>query len=112
MRGPSLRPWVSSYSRPPCCLRSVRWLLGLAPTSPPPRWSLRAGAEAGSDKRGDVEVAVKHSVAFIERTQLRVREELETLARNEAPGLQADTIPPLSDAIGGAQRWAAWHCGG
>ncbi|QDW66632.1 DUF4156 domain-containing protein [Luteimonas granuli] len=66
----------------------------------------------GCEKRGEVEVSVKHSIAFIERNPLRVREELETLARNEAPGLGADTIHPLSDPIRGAQRWAAWRCGG
>jgi hypothetical protein len=66
---------------------------------------------AGCEKRGEVEVSVKHSVAFIERNQLRVREELETLARNEAPGLQGDTIHPLSDPARGAQRFAVWRCG-
>lgn len=71
-----------------------------------------ASAPNGCEKRGEVEVAVKHSVAFIDRNPLRVREELETLARNEAPGIGADTIHPLSDPVRGAQRWAAWRCGG
>ena len=70
------------------------------------------GPPAGCEKRGEVEVSVKHSVAFIERNALKVRDELETLARNEAPGLGADTIHPLSDPVRGAQRWAAWRCGG
>jgi hypothetical protein len=65
---------------------------------------------SGCEKRGEAEVSVKHSVAFIERNQLRVREELETLARNEAPGLQGDTIHPLSEPVGGAQRFAIWRC--
>lgn len=71
-----------------------------------------ASPPAGCEKRGEVEVAVKHSIAFIDRNPLRVREELETLARNEAPGLGADTIHPLSDPVRGAQRWVAWRCGG
>jgi hypothetical protein len=71
-----------------------------------------ASAPTGCEKRGEVEVAVKHSVAFIDRNDLRVREELETLARNEAPGLRADTIHPLGAPLRGAQRWAAWRCGG
>ena len=66
---------------------------------------------AGCEKRGEVEVAVKHSIAFIERNPLKVRDELETLARNEAPGLQADTIHPLTDPVRGSQRFAAWRCG-
>lgn len=70
-----------------------------------------SGPPAGCEKRGEVEVSVKHSVAFIERNDLRVREELETLARNEAPGLGADTIHPLSEPVRGSQRFAAWRCG-
>lgn len=68
------------------------------------------GPPAGCDKRGEVEVGVKHSIAFIERNPLRVREELETLARNEARGLQADTIHPLAEPARGSQRFAAWRC--
>lgn len=67
---------------------------------------------AGCEKRGEVAVSVKDSVAFYERNQLRVRDELETLARNEAPGIQADTIQPLGDPADGEQRFAAYSCGG
>ncbi len=70
-----------------------------------------SGPPAGCEKRGEVEVSVKHSVAFIDRNDLRVREELETLARNEAPGLGADTIHPLSEPVRGSQSFAAWRCG-
>ena len=70
-----------------------------------------SSAPAGCEKRGEVEVSVKHSIAFIERNELKVRDELETLARNEAPGLQADTIHPVSDPVRGSQRFAAWRCG-
>ena len=73
---------------------------------------IASSAPSGCQKLGEVEVSVKHSIVFIERNPLRVREELETLARNEAPGLGADTIHPLSDPVRGAQRWAAWRCGG
>ena len=64
----------------------------------------------GCEKRGDVAVSVKDSVAFYQRNDLRVRDELETLARNEAPGLGADTIQPLGPPIEGEQRFAAWSC--
>lgn len=69
------------------------------------------GPPAGCEKRGEVEVTVKNKVAFYERNQLRVREELETLARNEALGLQADTVQPMGGPINGSQRFAAWRCG-
>ena len=68
------------------------------------------GPPAGCDKRGEVAVSVRDSVAFYERNDLRVRDELETLARNEAPGLGADTIQPLGPPIEGEQRFAAWNC--
>lgn len=69
------------------------------------------GPPAGCDKRGEVAVSVRDSVAFYQRNDLRVREELETLARNEAPGLDADTVSPLAAPVNGEQRFAAWRCG-
>ncbi len=68
------------------------------------------GPPAGCERRGEITVSVKDSVAFYERNQLRVREELETLARNEAPGLGADTVQPLGPPGEGEQRFAAWKC--
>ena len=69
------------------------------------------GAPSGCERRGEIAVSVKDSVAFYERNDLRVREELETLARNEAPGLQADTIQPLGPPADGEQRFNAYRCG-
>jgi hypothetical protein len=68
------------------------------------------GPPAGCVRRGEVAVSVKDSIAFYERNDLRVRDELETLARNEAPGLGADTIQPLGPPVNGEQRFAAWNC--
>jgi uncharacterized lipoprotein YbaY len=68
------------------------------------------GPPAGCQNRGEVEVSVKDSVAFYDRNALRVQEELETLARNEAPGLGADTVQPLGPPKEGSQRYAAWKC--
>ncbi|KIQ98028.1 hypothetical protein TI01_0379 [Lysobacter sp. A03] len=69
------------------------------------------GPPAGCTRQGEIAVSVKDSVAFYERNNLRVREELETLARNEAPGLQADTIQPMGPPAGGEQRFTAYRCG-
>ena len=69
------------------------------------------GPPADCTKRGEIAVSVKDSVAFYERNALRVREELETLARNEAPGLGADTVQPLAAPAHGEQRFAAYRCG-
>ncbi len=67
-------------------------------------------APTGCEKRGEVDVSVKDSIVFYERNHLRVREELETLARNEAPGLGADTVQPIAPPSDGAQRYIAWRC--
>ncbi len=67
-------------------------------------------APTGCEKRGEVEVSVKDSIAFYERNQLKVRDELETLARNEAPGLGADTVQPVAPPVSGEQRFIAWRC--
>ena len=67
-------------------------------------------APSGCERRGEVEVSVKDSIAFYDRNQLKVRDELETLARNEAPGLDADTIQPAAPPASGEQRFIAWRC--
>lgn len=68
------------------------------------------GTPTGCERRGEVEVSVKDSVAFYERNRLKVRDELETLARNEAPGLGADTVQPVAPPVSGEQRYIAWRC--
>lgn len=73
-----------------------------------------AGASEGlatCEKRGEVVVSVKNSLGPYERNDLRVRDELETLARNEAPGLQADTVQPQGEPKDGEQRFRAFRCG-
>jgi hypothetical protein len=91
-------------------LSACTWV-HLAPTARNVRVVGAGAVPAGCEKRGEVSVSVKDSVAFYERNALRVRDELETLARNEAPGLQADTLQPLGDPANGEQRFAAFRCG-
>lgn len=62
-------------------------------------------------KAGEIAVSVKARVAAYHRNPLKVRDELETLARNEALGLSADTIKAMGEPIGGEQRFAAFRCG-
>ena len=72
---------------------------------------LAAGpAPAECENRGEVEVSVKDSLSPYERNPLRVRDELETLARNEAPGLNGDSVQPLDGPEDGRQRYAVLHC--
>jgi hypothetical protein len=64
------------------------------------------------EKRGEVEVSVKDRLGPYERNEAQVRDEVETLARNEAPGVGADSISPITPPRDGEQRWAMWRCGG
>jgi hypothetical protein len=63
-------------------------------------------------RRGEIAVSVKDRLGPYTRDEIRVRDELETLARNEAPGLQADTVQPKSEPKDGEQRFLAFRCKG
>jgi hypothetical protein len=60
---------------------------------------------------GEIGVSVQHKVGLYRRGELKVRDELETLARNEAIGLNADAVQPLGEPANGEQRFAALRCG-
>ena len=60
---------------------------------------------------GRITVSVLDHVGPVDRSGLKVRDELEVMARNEAAGLDADTIKPLGEPRDGRQDWAAYHCG-
>ena len=55
---------------------------------------------------------MKDSLGPYERNPLRVRDELETLARNEAPGLNGDSVQPLDGPEDGRHRYLVWRCRG
>ncbi len=64
------------------------------------------------EKRGEITVSVKDRLGPYERDTLRVKDELEVLARNEAPGLKADTVQATSAINDGSQKWSAYRCAG
>ncbi len=64
------------------------------------------------EKRGDIAVSVKDRLGPYERDTLRVKDELEVLARNEAPGLKADTVQAIAEVNDGSQKWRAYRCNG
>jgi hypothetical protein len=82
----------------------------MAPGASAVRVIAAGAAPSGCEQRGEIDVSVKGKIGFYERNPLRVRDELETLARNEGPGLQADTLQPLSEPRDGGQRFAAYRC--
>ncbi len=74
---------------------------------------LRAGDDVASCHRlGEIAVSVKDRVGPYERNSVAVRDELETLARNEALTLHADSVQPKSEPAEGEQRWLAYRCHG
>lgn len=72
----------------------------------------RAGENLAScSRKGEVVVSVRDKVGLYRRKDLKVREELETMARNEADSLAADTVQPVNEPSAGEQRFAAFACG-
>jgi len=71
------------------------------------------GKDMGSCvNRGEITVSVKDRLGPYERDVLRVKDELEVLARNEAPGLKADTVQAIAEVNDGTQKWRAYRCNG
>jgi hypothetical protein len=72
---------------------------------------LPIGQQTASCKRlGEIAVSVKDRVGPYERNSLAVRDELETLARNEALTLHADSVQPMAEPADGQQHWLAFGC--
>jgi Domain of unknown function (DUF4156) len=61
-------------------------------------------------QKGTITVSVKSKVGFYERNDLKVRDELESLARNQAAELGADTVQALNEPVDGEQKYGAYDC--
>jgi hypothetical protein len=70
------------------------------------------GNVSGCRDAGAISVSVTDKIAFYHRSGLKVRDELETLARNQAAGIPADTIKAKDEPKDGAQDFEAYVCGG
>ena len=71
-------------------------------------WS---GDVTSCQELGKVTVSVMDRVGPVDRNDIKVRDELEVMARNEAAKMQADTIKPLAEPTDGSQPWGAYRCG-
>ena len=67
-------------------------------------------APAGCTEMSEVEVAVTGNVGPIDRNELRVKDELETLARNEAAKQGANAVLAVSGPEMGEQRFKLYRC--
>lgn len=74
------------------------------------RVQVLSAAPNGCEPRGEVVVSITDNIGPWQRSDMRVRDELETLARNQAPGLGANRISPMTPPQDGRQRWAMWRC--
>jgi hypothetical protein len=69
------------------------------------------GNVSGCRDAGAISVSVADKVGFYHRSDLTVRDELETLARTQAAGIPADTIKATGEPANGAQSFEAYVCG-
>jgi hypothetical protein len=69
------------------------------------------GNVGGCRDAGAISVSVADKVAFYHRPDLKVRDELETLARTQAAAIPADTIKPTGEPVDGSQSFEAYVCG-
>lgn len=65
---------------------------------------------ADCSRVGELSTYTKAKVAGVSRSGGKVREELETLARNEAASIGADTIVAVSDVSEGRREYVAYQC--
>jgi len=61
---------------------------------------------------GEITVSVKDRVGLYRRDPIKVRDELEVMARNEAPSMRADTVQAVDEPLDGEQRFVAFRCRG
>ena len=65
---------------------------------------------AQCQKQAEITVSVKDRIGFIARNYLKVQDELETLARNQAYDAKTNAIQPIGTPIEGKQRYSAFRC--
>ena len=61
-------------------------------------------------KVGVTTVSVMDKVIGVPRSYRTLSEELATLARNEAPNLDGDTVVPASEIVNGQQMFDVYDC--
>jgi hypothetical protein len=65
---------------------------------------------SGCEQLGEVSAHVLDKVAFVKRSRDKQAEELATLARNEAAGMDGNTIVPLSEIEDGSRKFEVYRC--
>jgi hypothetical protein len=71
---------------------------------------LRADAVARCEKIGNVSAKTTDRVTIFARSDRKIQEELESLARNEATELGGDAIVPIGTETKGRQSFDVYRC--
>jgi len=95
---------------PAVLLSACTWGITMSPAGQKVRTAWN-GDVNGCRYLGKVTVSVTDHVGPFDRNDIKVRDELEVLARNEAASMQADTVKPLGEPSEGSQPWGAYQCG-
>ncbi len=71
---------------------------------------LSPGEVSSCKQMGETRSAVQASLWIVNRNSVKVKGELEALARNEAAVLGGDTVVPTSEVVAGKQTFAVYRC--
>ncbi|MDT8375149.1 MAG: DUF4156 domain-containing protein [Mariprofundaceae bacterium] len=71
---------------------------------------LNAGQVTSCKKIGKTTVSVLAKVAFVKRSEKKIKRELETMARNSASSMGGDTVVPVSEISAGEQSFDVYKC--
>lgn len=66
---------------------------------------------SGCKYMGKITVSVMDHLGPVDRNPIKVDDELEVMARNQAASMNADTVKPMGNPKGGEQSWGAYQCG-
>lgn len=95
---------------PAVLLSGCTWGITPTPASQNVRTAWNSDVSACRDL-GKVTVSVLNHVGPVDRNDIKVRDELQVMARNQAATMHADTIKPLGEPSNGEQAWGAYQCG-
>ena len=95
---------------PTLLLGACTWGINPTPASQNVRTAWN-GDVSGCRDLGKITVSVMDHVGPVDRNDIKVRDELQVMARNEAATMHADTIKPLAEPSDGSQPWGAYQCG-
>lgn len=95
---------------PVVLLSGCTWGITPTPASQNVRTAWNGDVSACRDL-GKITVSVLDHVGPVDRNDIKVRDELQVMARNQAATMNADTIKPLGEPSNGEQAWGAYQCG-